>query len=414
MLEDNSTLQMTHTMAANYNAYASLDAAPNITGPGHYDHYVGAQVRPTYSGSGSIWSRMDGFNFLATHTGTGPIAIMRGIHVENPLGTGTINALYGLFVQRLNRGAENHGIFSATPLNTVRVGGGEVAAWMLQGNGQTGGFGLSIQSRADSSAHVLQTGNFPLLLGTNNAYKAALSAAGLFKMSDVGVTDILSSNQRLEVAGVGGATFKATGGATVGAVLTWNASTTGDSLFNAFYTETSATLRGSIDYNRAGNLLRVNTTSDQTLKNDLGPADVQKAVDRMLSVVLHQAAWKDDPTQKSQLMVFAQELHKVMPGAVSVGGEYEETFEEITEQRLVSEAVPASLMLGEDGKPLTPEREAIYETVVVQEGRTEKRYRPWAVDKTAFVLHLLACFQYQHGQIADLTERIAALEGGRP
>ena len=51
----------------------------------------------------------------------------------------------------------------------------------------------------------------------------------------------------------------------------WNTNTTVDNGFLGFYTEASATLRGSVSYNRAGGLTAYNTTSDYRAKDISGP-----------------------------------------------------------------------------------------------------------------------------------------------
>ena len=170
--------------------------------------------------------------------------------------------------------------------------------------------------------------------------------------------------------------------ASVGAVSSWNVASAGDNLFSNFSTEAVATLRGSIDYNRAGGLVRYNTTSDGTLKNIKNPADLDQSLALIMSIPLDEWAWKHDENQWSQIGPVAQKLHSVFPGAVSVGGEYEAV-------------VPATY--DEDGNELTPET-------------TETRYRPWAVDKTAPVWHLVATCQKQQGAIQDLITRVGALE----
>lgn len=58
-----------------------------------------------------------------------------------------------------------------------------------------------------------------------------------------------------------------TGGATKDVLGLWNKSASGDNLLAQFYTEASATSRGTIDYNRAGGLTRYNTTSDYRAKD---------------------------------------------------------------------------------------------------------------------------------------------------
>jgi len=75
----------------------------------------------------------------------------------------------------------------------------------------------------------------------------------------------------------------------------------------------------------------------------------------------------------------------------------------VTEQRLLTEAV-----LDDDGKEVEP---ATYETVEVTPATTVTKYRPWAVDKTAFTFHLIAGYQAQQKQIAALEARLSALEG---
>jgi hypothetical protein len=183
----------------------------------------------------------------------------------------------------------------------------------------------------------------------------------------------------------------------------WNQATSGDNVFITFYTEGGGgTLRGSIDYNRTGGLTRYNTTSDATLKNILGDSDGAKSVEILNSTRIREYAWKDDETQKPQIGVIAQELYETYKGAVSVGGDYEVTIPAVTEQRVVSEAV-----LDEDGNEIEA---AVYETVETEPERTETKYRPWAVDKTAFTFHLVAGWQAHEKLIKQQAETIAALE----
>jgi hypothetical protein len=51
----------------------------------------------------------------------------------------------------------------------------------------------------------------------------------------------------------------------------WNAATTGNNQFIQFITETAATARGSITYNRGAGLVAYNTTSDYRAKDIIGP-----------------------------------------------------------------------------------------------------------------------------------------------
>jgi hypothetical protein len=53
-------------------------------------------------------------------------------------------------------------------------------------------------------------------------------------------------------------------------IVCWVATTTGNAVFNEFYTETSITARGSISYNRGAGLVAYNTTSDYRAKDIIG------------------------------------------------------------------------------------------------------------------------------------------------
>ena len=158
----------------------------------------------------------------------------------------------------------------------------------------------------------------------------------------------------------------------------WHNATTGDNLFVDFNTETSITSRGYIDYNRASGLVRYGTTSDATLKNIIGDTSGDESLNILRNTKIRDFTWKDDASGKVNVGVIAQELYGVFKGAVSVGGEYQTK--------------------DENGNDVT-------------------KYRPWAVDKTAFSFHLVAGWQAHEKLIQELkTEndslkaRIAALE----
>jgi hypothetical protein len=160
-------------------------------------------------------------------------------------------------------------------------------------------------------------------------------------------------------------------GASAANMVAWNDANSGNNYFHAFFTDAAANNVGNIDYNRGAGLVRYNTTSDATLKNILGDSDGKRSIEILNETRIREFAWKNDPTQKPQIGVIAQELHETFAGAVMVGGEQE------------------------DGK-----------------------YRPWGVDKTAFTFHLIAGWQAHEKMIKELKElveaqavRIAELEG---
>jgi hypothetical protein len=101
----------------------------------------------------------------------------------------------------------------------------------------------------------------------------------------------------------------------------WNAATSGDNIFNVFLTETSATIRGSIDYNRAGGQVRYNTTSDKRLKENI--VDSSSALPFINSVKIRSFDWKETGFHVEH-GVIAQELEIVSPDSVSVGQDNED------------------------------------------------------------------------------------------
>jgi hypothetical protein len=210
---------------------------------------------------------------------------------------------------------------------------------------------------------------------TDNAMTFATSASERMRITSAGdlLVGTTNADARLTVSTGNDEAIYAlnTSGASSATMLAWNNASSGNNYFHAFFVNTSPLNVGNIDYNRAGGLVRYNTTSDATLKNLIGDADKQKSVDILNSTKIREYAWKEDAEQKPQIGVIAQELYETYKGAVSVGGENDK---------------------GE--------------------------YRPWGVDKTAFTFHLIAgwqthekLIQEQQALIENLTTRLNALEG---
>jgi hypothetical protein len=99
-------------------------------------------------------------------------------------------------------------------------------------------------------------------------------------------------------------------------LLLWNSATSGDNIFVSFFTETSYTARGVIDYNRAAGQVRYNTTSDQRLKSNI--QDSESSLNILGQIKVRSYDWAE--TGHSILYGFvAQELHQAVPDAVKVG-----------------------------------------------------------------------------------------------
>ena len=93
----------------------------------------------------------------------------------------------------------------------------------------------------------------------------------------------------------------------------WSAATTGDNLFSYFGTETSLSVRGSIDYNRAGGLVRYNTTSDYRAKDIIGPVSNSGSLIDSLKVYIG----KMKGATIERPMLIAHEAQGVAPYAVT-------------------------------------------------------------------------------------------------
>jgi hypothetical protein len=147
----------------------------------------------------------------------------------------------------------------------------------------------------------------------------------------------------------------------------WNQATSGNNIFATFYTEGGGgAFRGSIDYFRAGGVVRYNSTSDANLKNIIRESDKQKSIDILKSTKIREYSWIDDESNKIQIGVIAQELYETYKGAVSKGSDDE-----------------------------------LFGT---------KDYKTWGVDKTAFTFHLIAGWQKHEQIINDLQAQIEELK----
>lgn len=173
--------------------------------------------------------------------------------------------------------------------------------------------GSGISAVADGTARIYnQTGVGLTLNGASTQIRNSSTVYATFSSTGVAVTgQVAATSTGADVVGA----FKNNSNGTRTTQI-HNADTTGDNILCNFYTEGgSGTLRGSIDYNRGGGVIRYNTTSDARLKVDLGRfADVAM----LRALVIHDFMWQESKTRAIGL--FAQEAHRVYPAAVKVGG----------------------------------------------------------------------------------------------
>jgi hypothetical protein len=176
-----------------------------------------------------------------------------------------------------------------------------------------------------SASDTLGTSDVLAVSSTGLAVTGALSSTGNFIAgTSSGVGGRVEANGGSGQNGLGAYTPTAANSA----VAMWNAATSGDNVFVSFFTETSITARGTIDYNRAGNLVRYNTTSDQNLKTNIRPlTNSGLLIDRLQPRIFD---WKAEGHNTDNAGFIAQEVFEVFPDAVSKGSD---TFSESSDYK---------------------------------------------------------------------------------
>ena len=254
----------------------------------------------------------------------------------------------------------NLGVGTESPIN---VGSGIST---IQSEGNNGGWFYAKSANVRGDFYVDEaSGKVGVGSGTASELNLLVNSVPAGRLNVNGFSKFSSDGSAISASGSFHEFVQPSGTATALVQSLWQKAASGDNVFFEFYTETSATLRGSIDYNRAGGVLRYNTTSDETLKTEISSADPLESLNliKKTASCIKKYYWNHDKTKKPQIGPFAQSLYKVFPGAVSVGG------------------------FDGDG-----------------------RYKPWSVDKTAPVWHLVQVCAYQQKLIDDLVVRIEALE----
>lgn len=128
-------------------------------------------------------------------------------------------------------------------------------------------------------------------------------------------TSALISAEKLGVSATGDTNAAAlkNAQATRPTVLAWNAATSGDNLFVQFFTEASATARGSIGFNRGSGVVAYNTTSDYRAKDVIGAIeDAGSTIDALAPVMA-----KMKGASVARPMFIAHELAEHCPYAVT-------------------------------------------------------------------------------------------------
>lgn len=186
-------------------------------------------------------------------------------------------------------------------INVNRVGGGATAQMDIAVNGAAfSGAPSVVASLTSTGLAVTGTGS------TSGNFTAGTSS---------GVGGRVEANGGSGQNGVGAYTPTAANSC----VAMWNSATSGDNRFTTFFSDGSITERGSIEYNRAANLVRYNVTSDQHLKTNIRDlTDAGAFIDRLQPRVF---AWKEAGHKEHNTGFIAQEVYEVFPDAVSKGSD---------------------------------------------------------------------------------------------
>jgi hypothetical protein len=177
---------------------------------------------------------------------------------------------------------------------------------------------------ADATRIQLEaSGTNPLTLWTNSGERARINSSGQLLINTTDGTASYLDGRIVAIAATGKPALTLqndNGGGQFNASF-WGTATTGDNIFVNFLTEASPTVRGSIDYNRAGGQVRYNTTSDERLKENI--VDSSSALPLINAVKIRSFDWKETGFHVKH-GVIAQELKIISPDSVSVGQDNED------------------------------------------------------------------------------------------
>jgi hypothetical protein len=181
-----------------------------------------------------------------------------------------------LFIRTNNANAitidtsQNVGIGTSSPsgkLDIAIADNGNIDIRQLAANST--GFLNWVDSDADRAGRIsYDHSNNSMRFATSSTERARIDSSGNLLVGDT--TQVASERLNVTAGNATGIMVKNTGGATYSPIYSWNATTTGDGYFAAFFTEASPTIRGSIQYNRTAGLTAYNTTSDYRAKDISG------------------------------------------------------------------------------------------------------------------------------------------------
>jgi hypothetical protein len=187
----------------------------------------------------------------------------------------------------------------------IELNGSTDSVYSYKSNNTLVGYTLG----SSSEIRVATSTTIPLTFYTNATERARITSGGSFCVHDGTVVDS------------GLVSFAKTTETTPVLVIKnpqyscdmWATNTSGDNIWVRFFSEASATQRGSIAYNRLGGLVAYNTTSDYRAKDILGPVtDTGAAID---ALKVYNGKMKGATVERP--MLIAHEAQAVTPYAVT-------------------------------------------------------------------------------------------------
>lgn len=301
-------------------ANVKISELPNATSLSNGDSFPVVQGGVTKQAARSVLFASPTFTGTTTVdllTATGDVTFDGGAFVFNESGADKDARFEGdtdanlLF---LDASTDRVGIGTSTPAAKLDVDGAAIVRGFLT---PTDAIKLGANTSAPSTtdAFIYRPADNTLAFGTASSERMRLDASGRLL---VGTSSANISSARYACfnapsgANVAGS-FKSDGGAAAQVVEAWNSATTGNNVFVTFYTETSATARGEISYNRSSGLVAYGTTSDYRAKEIIGPVQNPGATIDALRV--YEGVMKG--ATQSRPMLIAHETQAHAPYAVS-------------------------------------------------------------------------------------------------
>jgi hypothetical protein len=238
-----------------------------------------------YNSANNNWSYIDnpstdGTAFLRFATGGGEAA--------------RISSSNNFLVGTTGNGSPGLGVANSTNISFPEsTDGTSLATMFRQSSSGDLVLGSGVRYSATANAFASSTGDAWARTAINVGYGAIKFFTAAEATVSAGTNTTLTERARIDssgnllvgttsqAAGLGfsasaisssyGPVFRSSGGAGFEAADFWNAATSGDNVFCYFRSEGGGTVRGSVQYNRAGGLTAYNTTSDYRAKDIIGP-----------------------------------------------------------------------------------------------------------------------------------------------